>query len=96
MPCDCCWSVTLLQGATHRSAVCNCGISWSYSLAFDQFFLNKRKNNLRTKYQAKIVVIICQFLSFNLIIAHDLKPTRKCANLLVISSRDKILQDIFG
>ena len=31
MPCDCKCSATLHHDAVGRSAVCGCGISWSYS-----------------------------------------------------------------
>ena len=34
MTCDSQCSVTFPHGAVGWSAVCNCGISWSYSLAF--------------------------------------------------------------
>ena len=33
--------------------------------------------------------------SLSLLVAHDLKPSRKCASLCVILSRDNILYDIF-
>ena len=35
-----------------------------------------------------------RFFIFTLSIAHDLKPSRKCKNICVITRRDKILLDI--
>ena len=40
-----------------------------------------------------IVIFTCFFLLI-LIIAHEIKPSRKCANLFVIPSRDKILHPL--
>ena len=34
MSCRCYRSVSLLHGAVGWSAVCDCGVSWSYSLTF--------------------------------------------------------------
>ena len=34
MPCDCLCSLPLPRGIVRRSAVCDCGISWSNSLSF--------------------------------------------------------------
>ena len=39
---DCC--VALLRGAIGLSTVCDCGISWSYSLFFSRLKLNHSKN----------------------------------------------------
>ena len=35
-----------------------------------------------------------KFFIFTLFIAHDLKPSRKCKNICVITRRDKIMFDI--
>ena len=39
MCCGCPYSVSLAHGAMGWSAVCACGISWSYSLAFSYGYL---------------------------------------------------------
>ena len=47
--CDCCCSETLLRGAVGWSALCDCGISKSYSLYFLTAWLDgrsRRYNNL--------------------------------------------------
>ena len=41
MSCDCLCSVALPRGSVGWSAVCDCGISWSYSLTFYTVFCNK-------------------------------------------------------
>ena len=43
-----------------------------------------------------MVELFSQCLTFNLIIAHDLKPSRKCANLFIIRSRYNIFMIYFG
>ena len=47
-------------------------------------FLNKLKNYLSPKYQANIVVLFCQLLSFNF----NYCSSRKYANVFVIPCRD--------
>ena len=49
--------VTLPHGAVGWSAVCECGISWSYSLTF--YIYNEQKGNTKT---ILIIIITLDFL----------------------------------
>ena len=60
-------------------------------------FSEQMKNNLSPKYQAKHLLLLSShsFLNLILIIAHDLKPSRKYKHVFVTTSHNKILNYIF-
>ena len=62
---------------------------WECS-TFDQF---SKQINTSFQNQTKKFVIFSHLVLLILIIAHDLKPSRKCANIDVIRSCGKILHE---
>ena len=56
-------SVSLPHGAVGWSPVCDCGISWSYSLFYEMFFMTL--TNIQDRYKIS-GHIVCKELQFSL------------------------------
>ena len=64
--------------------------------AFDQFSKKKYERvTLVLNIELKLLLSAASFFLLTKIIAHDIKPSRKCASLAFIPYCDKILHDIY-